>query len=100
LVQGELPHTWLPRLFGEGFLGNTRRQERTTSAKKKKLTTAALNERRGVALGSVSESLDTATAAGRLVLNIMSSVSQGTAKPASLPATRAPAQKGERIQDG
>jgi DNA invertase Pin-like site-specific DNA recombinase len=33
-------------------------------------------ERRGVALVSVDESLDTGTAAGRLVLNIMASVSQ------------------------
>jgi len=33
-------------------------------------------ERKGVALVSVSESLDTGTAAGRLVLNIMASVSQ------------------------
>lgn len=33
-------------------------------------------QRRGVRLVSVSESLDTATAAGRLVLNIMGSVSQ------------------------
>jgi len=33
-------------------------------------------ERRSVALVSVSESLDTATAAGRLVLNVMGSVSQ------------------------
>jgi DNA invertase Pin-like site-specific DNA recombinase len=33
-------------------------------------------ERRGVALVSVTESLDTGTAAGRLVLNIMASVSQ------------------------
>ncbi len=33
-------------------------------------------ERRGVALVSVSESLDTGTAAGRLVLNVMMSVAQ------------------------
>jgi len=33
-------------------------------------------ERRGVSLVSVSESLDTATAAGRLVLNVMGSVAQ------------------------
>ena len=33
-------------------------------------------ERRGVALVSVAESLDTSSAAGRLVLNIMTSVSQ------------------------
>ena len=33
-------------------------------------------ERRGVALVSVTESLDTATAAGRLVLNVMMSVAQ------------------------
>lgn len=33
-------------------------------------------ERRGVALVSVSESLDTSTAAGRLVLNVMMSVAQ------------------------
>ena len=35
-----------------------------------------LFERRGVSLVSVNESLDTATAAGRLVLNVMASVSQ------------------------
>lgn len=33
-------------------------------------------ERRGVSLVSVAESLDTGTAAGRLVLNVMASVSQ------------------------
>jgi len=33
-------------------------------------------ERRGVALVSVAESLDTGSAAGRLVLNIMTAVSQ------------------------
>ena len=33
-------------------------------------------QRRGVSLVSVSESLDTGTAAGRLVLNVMASVSQ------------------------
>jgi hypothetical protein len=33
-------------------------------------------ERRGVALGSVAESFDTGSAAGRLVLNIMAAVSQ------------------------
>ena len=33
-------------------------------------------ERRGVALISVAESLDTGSAAGRLVLNIMAAVSQ------------------------
>ena len=38
-------------------------------------------ERRGVALMSVSESLDTGSAAGRLVLNIMTAVSQWALHP-------------------
>ena len=38
-------------------------------------------ERRGVALISVAESLDTGSAAGRLVLNIMAAVSQWDGKP-------------------
>ena len=37
-------------------------------------------ERRGGALVSVAESLDTGSAAGRLVLNIMAAVSHGYAK--------------------
>jgi DNA invertase Pin-like site-specific DNA recombinase len=46
-------------------MGNGRRQQ-----------VVDLFERRGVALISVAESLDTSSAAGRLVLNIMTAVSQ------------------------
>src|SRR6266852_134595 len=46
-------------------------------------------QRRGVSLVSVAESLDTGSAAGRLVINIMTAVSQWSAKPlVKGPATR------------
>jgi len=42
-----------------------------------------LFERRGVALISVAESLDTGSASGRLVINIMAAVSQWERRPSA-----------------
>jgi site-specific DNA recombinase len=50
--------------------------DRLTRSVKDLCTLLERFERRGVALVSVAESLDTSSAAGRLVLNIMTSVSQ------------------------
>ena len=50
--------------------------DRLTRSVKDLCTLLERFERRGVALVSVAESLDTGSAAGRLVLNIMTSVSQ------------------------
>src|SRR5690242_7311046 len=50
--------------------------ERLTRSVKDLCTLLERFERRGVALVSVAESLDTGSAAGRLVLNIMTAVSQ------------------------
>lgn len=57
-------------------------------------------ERRGVALVSVSESLDTGTAAGRLVLNVMMSVAQWEREAIgerTREAMRHKREKGERV---
>ena len=50
--------------------------DRLTRSVKDLCTLLERFERRGVALVSVAESLDTGSAAGRLVLNIMTAVSQ------------------------
>jgi DNA invertase Pin-like site-specific DNA recombinase len=52
--------------------------------------------RRGVSLVSVAESLDTRTAAGRLVLNIMTAVSQWEREARGADAGRHAPQAGER----
>jgi len=55
--------------------------DRLTRSVKDLCTLLERFERRGVALVSVAESLDTSSAAGRLVLNIMTAVSQGNGRP-------------------
>jgi DNA invertase Pin-like site-specific DNA recombinase len=74
--------------------------DRLTRSVKDLCTMLELFEKRGVALVSVAESLDTGSAAGRLVLNIMAAVSQWEREAIgerTREALRHKRRKGERV---
>jgi DNA invertase Pin-like site-specific DNA recombinase len=70
--------------------------DRLTRSVKDLCNLLELFEKRGVALVSVAESLDTASAAGRLVITIMAAVSSGSGKRSGTDAGRALAQAHQR----